>query len=119
MRPTTRAGLVVATALIALGGCNVFDDPRSDPPPLPAAAERLGTGPEATFRERCAACHGLARLGIEGERPLDPWSSPLVGTELAQWIVEPRSVRPDAMMPPSGLDRAEADVLAAWLVPPR
>ncbi|ONG53553.1 hypothetical protein BKE38_11705 [Pseudoroseomonas deserti] len=121
------AGLLALLALAGWGGWRAWSD----------AAERrevavalTGGVPERAAelmrRHGCGGCHAIPGLaGADGrvgpalialrQRVLIGGNQRNTGETLVRWLVDPRALRPDAGMPPTGLTEAGARDVAAWL----
>jgi mono/diheme cytochrome c family protein len=100
-------------------------------PPAPSASSERSASAERgrllIERRHCGACHripGVAHavgtlapsLAQFGRRSYIAGTLPNDAPTLARWIVEPRSLRPDAAMPTLGVSEAEARAMAAYLL---
>lgn len=92
-------------------------------PPVGEAAER---GSELFVEVGCASCHVVRGTSADGE--LGPDLTHVAGRttlaavtrtntreDLAEWIADPQSVKPGALMPPAPLSESELDDLVAYV----
>ncbi|WP_229427225.1 c-type cytochrome [Massilia atriviolacea] len=111
---------VAAVLCAALAGC----DNRAAPVPVGAGDAALGK--RLMEQYQCGACHAIpgvgAATGTAGP-PLDKFGRrsyiagriPNLPGPLADWLVDPPSLKPGTMMPNVGVSRAEARHMAAYL----
>lgn len=121
------AGYAQAMAQVRTEACALGDDevpePRAGAPADPAAARR---GLAALQRHGCHGCHVIPGV-VGGERHVGP---PLAGfarrtliagrlpntpANVAGWIRDPQAVDPGTAMPPTTMDAADAQAIAAYL----
>jgi cytochrome c oxidase subunit II len=92
-------------------------------PPVGDAAQR---GSELFVEVGCASCHVVRGTSADGE--LGPDLTHVAGrttlaavtrtntrVDLAQWIADPQSVKPGALMPPAPVSESELDDLVAYV----
>jgi nitric oxide reductase subunit C len=85
--------------------------------PVAGRAVSLGLSPGATlFQEKgCFACHRVNETGGLLGPDLTRVGSRLPRETIEKVLTDPRSVKPDAIMPPAALAREEIDALARFL----
>jgi nitric oxide reductase subunit C len=85
--------------------------------PVAGRAVALGLSPGATlFQEKgCFACHRLNETGGLLGPDLTRVGSRLPRATIEKVLTDPRSVKPDAIMPPAALAREEIDALTRFL----
>jgi nitric oxide reductase subunit C len=86
--------------------------------PVAGRAVALGLSPGATlFQEKgCFTCHRLNETGGTLGPDLTRVGSRLPRETIEKVLTDPRSVKPDAIMPPAALAHEEIDALARFLV---
>lgn len=113
--------MVLAILAMGLSAC---DDPADRPRSLAGADPDRGL--TIIRREGCATCHVIPGVrwpaGVVGgslaglrARPLIAGRWPNQPDILVQWIIDAPALSPAVGMPPSGLSRAEARDVAAYL----
>lgn len=80
----------------------------------PASAQSAANGFKLMFDQRggnCTACHALAdadgkKIGIQSNfaPSLDGVASRYTAGQLTQWVVDARTIHPQTLMPPFGVD---------------
>ncbi len=116
--------VLLLCGLLLVGGCSRPDDLATRPD---AAPREIARGKQLLEQYQCGACHAipgvpaaasnfapsLHRFGlrsyIAGHLPNGP-------DVLARWIVEPRALVPDTLMPPMGASPDDARAMAAYLL---
>lgn len=85
--------------------------------PVAGRAVKLGLSPGAAlFQEKgCFTCHRLNETGGALGPDLTHVGSRLPREILEKVLTDPRSVKADAIMPPTGLSREETDALARFM----
>lgn len=85
--------------------------------PVAGRAVKLGTSPGAAlFQEKgCFACHRVYDTGGLFGPELTHVGSRLTYDRIEKILIDPRSVKPDAKMPPTGLSHDETDAVARFL----
>ncbi|MBL8764544.1 MAG: c-type cytochrome [Phycisphaerae bacterium] len=109
--------VAIALYLVSRGGPAVSDDAATGPATLQA-------GKDLYESVGCVACHGYAEHGRAGSgdgtfRPrsvLPDLRAKWVPSALSDFLTDPRQIHPDGRMPSSGLNKAEADAIATYLV---
>ena len=122
-----RAALLVLITLAIACGQQREQKAAAPQQPAPAADPRIEQGKAAIVQYGCNVCHVIP--GIEGGGSLAPslagiGSRPTISEaavqntprNLAQFIQEPASMNPQSSMPPIGVNDAEAEAIAAYLM---
>ncbi|MBX3357519.1 MAG: c-type cytochrome [Phycisphaeraceae bacterium] len=87
-------------------------------------AESVATEPQTVTQGRdlylsigCVACHGAAnKSGAEAPAPFGALKGKWRPSSLAEFLVDPAKTRPHGRMPGMNLTKAEADLLATYLI---
>ena len=100
----TRWGLTACAVVIAVTGASAGQNAPGDPAAIQAGA--------ATFRERCAECHGSDAKGVAGHDLTRLWASGATDDRIFQTI---RQGVPNTIMPSSNAPDADLRNLVSYL----